>query len=365
MDPLTFVYKRVENLDISFDLYPPLSPYSVVGSQVRVTGIADIQAVPAVVYFHGGGMTVGTRKSWFPTWLHRVAFISADYRLMPPATGHEILSDILSLLNFVRHSLNPLLSRRSPTATLLQIDSARIAVVGSSAGGLCSYLAAAHAAPKPKAVLSMYGLGGSFLTPHYLAPKLKPFFRGRELLDASSDTFAPFLHPSVRSLPSTAGSELAYKYRDSMTPAYPANPRMLLARLYLQQGTFLDYWTGLHAPSLSETLRTQLEDADRCGSAIPHESRTLFPELLVSKDWPPTFLVHGELDSAVPLADSRNMCELLKGANVDVQLRVVEGQEHSFDYQADADDEGKFKSVFDEAVDFLIGALHSGVCIIT
>ncbi|KAI0037279.1 hypothetical protein FA95DRAFT_1614404 [Auriscalpium vulgare] len=27
------------------------------------------EPVPAILYFHGGGLTVGDRTSWFPTWL--------------------------------------------------------------------------------------------------------------------------------------------------------------------------------------------------------------------------------------------------------------------------------------------------------
>lgn len=38
--------------------------------------------IPAVIYFHGGGMTVGDRKSWFPLWLQRTLILT-DVYLMP------------------------------------------------------------------------------------------------------------------------------------------------------------------------------------------------------------------------------------------------------------------------------------------
>ena len=58
-ESLTFTYKVVEYHPILFDIYHPrLSS----GSHEMIT-------VSAVVYFHGGGLTVGNRKSWFPLWL--------------------------------------------------------------------------------------------------------------------------------------------------------------------------------------------------------------------------------------------------------------------------------------------------------
>ncbi len=65
MGPLTFVYKKVGDVDITFDLYPraPALP-------VPIESEADSAAtLPLVVNFHGGGLTVGNTQSWFPSWL--------------------------------------------------------------------------------------------------------------------------------------------------------------------------------------------------------------------------------------------------------------------------------------------------------
>ena len=53
---LTVTFKKVDGLELALDVYPPQE----LGSK----------PVPAVVYYHGGGLTVGDRSSWFPTWLH-------------------------------------------------------------------------------------------------------------------------------------------------------------------------------------------------------------------------------------------------------------------------------------------------------
>jgi carboxylesterase type B len=58
--PTTVAYKKIGDLTLYIDVYPP-------------TPKSDVP-VPAVVYFHGGGMTVGDRASWFPTWLHSTFF---------------------------------------------------------------------------------------------------------------------------------------------------------------------------------------------------------------------------------------------------------------------------------------------------
>ena len=58
-NPLTIVYKVVDDLPIHVDVYPPTIP------------VLSSSPIPAVIYFHGGALTVGNRKSWFPTWLHR------------------------------------------------------------------------------------------------------------------------------------------------------------------------------------------------------------------------------------------------------------------------------------------------------
>lgn len=162
--PATFAYKQLEDLTLYIDVYPPR------------TTIDTSSPVPAVVFFHGGGMTAGDRTSWPPKWLcspcsyqsaytitNRVhsllgrtttaglAFISADYRLLPPSTGHDVLEDVVDLFAFLG---------RTPTLGSVLLDANRLAVAGSSAGGMCAFLAAIHAKPRPRAVLSLYGLGG-------------------------------------------------------------------------------------------------------------------------------------------------------------------------------------------------------------
>ncbi|KAF9013130.1 Alpha/Beta hydrolase protein [Cyathus striatus] len=346
----TVTYKHLPHSDLflHFDVY---YPDSVLSSEH-----STYAPVPAVIYFHGGGLTVGNRNSWFPTWLKQrtvdagYLFITADYRLLPPSTGHEIVEDIRDLFAFLTST--PLSVPSTEAGTLkLQVNPNAIAVSGSSAGGLCTYLAASHPSisPKPKAVVSMYGMGGNFFTNHYLLPKHTPFFRGRELLDPAD--FREFLHPFSEQLPEIAESKLKYHPQTYRIPGYPANPRMLLARLYLQMGTFLDYYTGEYG--LSGKLRAAVEElaTDANLELVPAIHHTLFPQFSTSASWPATMLLHGVLDSAVPVHESRNLKKLLEGHGVKVELREFEGEEHSFDYAPGAED--KYIKEMDEVAEFL------------
>lgn len=61
MGPLTFPYKFVDDKPSYVDLYLP---------DVKHT---TRKTLPVVLYFHGGGVTVGNRRSWFPNWIHSVS----------------------------------------------------------------------------------------------------------------------------------------------------------------------------------------------------------------------------------------------------------------------------------------------------
>jgi len=200
-------------------------------------------------------------------------------------------------------------------------------------------------------------------TPHYLLPKSEIFFRGRELLEPNE--FSEFLHPACHQLEPISDSALSYMPEGSSNPGFPANPRMFLARLYLQLGVYMDHYTGFHEPSISTALReltasAAAEDIEalRVRDLIPAEHLPLFPQLAVTSKWPPTFLVHGSSDTAVLPGESDHMHTLLQNAGIDVILRIIKGEEHSFDYQKRAEElYGGEGGLFDEVVTFLIGHL--------
>jgi acetyl esterase/lipase len=144
---------------------------------------------------------------------------------------------------------------------------------------------------------------------------------------------------------------------------------MLLSRLYMQLGIYLDYIIGDFG--LSERLRTLLpndETSDKTidltkAKALVHEKdHRLFPQFTdfstKSESWPATYLIHGTLDSAVPVEESRLLAQQLKEAGVaNVVLVEAEGKEHNFDYDSQA--ELEFRETWDNVGAWLREALTS------
>ncbi|KAJ2934228.1 hypothetical protein H1R20_g2864, partial [Candolleomyces eurysporus] len=297
-------------------------------------------------------------------------FISADYRLLPPATGHDIIEDIKDLWAFLT---SPDLSITFPVSEAprtLKIDSDAIAVGGSSAGGFCAYMAAMHCKnPKPKAILSIYALGGHIFTSYYLSPKKDHFVHSFEWLDKKD--YEEFVYPYTKGLPATVARSLpAYAENHPLGPSYPANPRMQLVWLNLQYGELLDYMTGQHDPSFSAILRdacqlgepsstshTAITEAAKELQEVAREKiderhkRNLFAQFNVSSDWPSVVFVHGVCDTGLPLIDSEHIYGLLKDAGVPTEIYRMDGEEHAFDYLEGA--EKKWGREFDQAIAFV------------
>ncbi|KAF8150740.1 Alpha/Beta hydrolase protein [Crassisporium funariophilum] len=322
---VTLSYKRLPNdKDVLLDFYPPMT-----------SGDPPIKKVPAVVFF-----ITGNRRFFFPTWLQKrvnslgYAFISADHQLLP-GTGHDMLNDVRDLFKYIAE--NHFTYRK----TTFEIDPEKIVVAGGCSGGFLAQLAAVHiTSPKPKGVLALYAMGGDFFVsdndltslvdPNHLKTFLPPFPEG---FPAPTSDVPPTFDP---------------------TTGFVTEPRMALTSLSLQLGIWLDYYTGEFKPSLSKTLRDALDARVpylTIRDLIPERHRSLFPTFLVNASWPPTLLVHGTADTAVPILSSRRMNILLKNAGVDVQLIEVEGKEHLFDIEQNADVE--FAGVFDKVEEFL------------
>lgn len=302
---------------------------------------------------------------------------------MPPSTGHEILEDIQALFAYIRKDLNSDLVEAAGDPKL-KIDADAIAVAGSSAGGLCTYLCAMHLSPKPKVLLSVYGQAGeclvrhcsSTLKPdsyldcdwiqndHLLEPKATAWVPGRSFLNPSD--FAEFIFPQSMSLPITAESPVNQYPPPDPTTGDASTKRTHLTGLYYQLGEWLDYYTGDH--TLSRRLRqlrpSQASPSIELPSIDPIKAREvigennigLFPQFGVAGDWPPAFFLHGSEDYQVSVHQSQHLVEKLKDVGVEYKLVVVEGKGHGFDYAPTA--EGEFGGLFDEATAFLVRNLQ-------
>ena len=179
--------------------------------------------------------------------------------------------------------------------------------------------------------------------------------------------------PYPRSLPTIVDSPVERHPDPPNILGYRATPRLLLPFLYVQMGILLDYYTGSFKDGgLSAHLRKALgyendataEDtanppADNyLRSLIPPNSLDLFPQFGVTDKWPPTILIHGTHDTAVPVEESRHLARKLASAGVEVQVCEVEGRGHSFVHEPDAEE--LFGGVFDSVTEFLNVHLSRG-----
>lgn len=214
--------------------------------------------------------------------------------------------------------------------------------------------------------------------PLYLSPKTRPFFRGGDLVNPPD--FQAYLHsihlppgssvsyvPYPRSLPIITGSPLEFHPNTYRIPRNPINRRMLLSRLYMQLGIFLDFYTGsFEGVGLSAHLRKTLgfenyegtnspsgppRTDDYLRSLLPLNSLALFPQFGVTEKWPPTMLVNGTHDTGVSMEEPRSLARKLAAAGVEVRACEVEGRDHSFDYEPNAEE--LFGGVFSAVMDFL------------
>jgi acetyl esterase/lipase len=96
---------------------------------VRVYRPSDDSAAPAVVYFHGGGMVLGSNHSFEPLARTLAAttgatVVSVDYRLAPEHPAPAQFDDAYATTEWV-----------AAHAAELNVDGTRLAVAGDSAGG--------------------------------------------------------------------------------------------------------------------------------------------------------------------------------------------------------------------------------------
>lgn len=187
-------------------------------------------------------------------------------------------------------------------------------------------------------------------------PKTKPFFfGGLDLLDPNDPVYAPYLHPAAYSNPRdwTWDSPSAYSVDGDST--FKPNPRDNFFHLYLQLGVYLDFYLrGNNSLALREQLANNKRGTDprtELEKLIPEHHRSVFPQLNVSGDWPPTVLLHGTEDAAILIGESKHMQSLLAQAKVPVDLLIIPGEDHGFDLAPDA--ETRFDSEFTKVLDVL------------
>jgi acetyl esterase/lipase len=220
--------------------------------------------------------------------LHQPAFklleegyiiVSIDYRLAPETRLPGILQDVTDACVWVR----------SEGKELFQADTENLALAGASAGGFLVLAAGFLVDPPPAVLISVFGYGdliGRWTT----TPSIDPSHRETNL--SAEEASSLVLGPPV-------ADERDRQY--SILPYY---------NYYRQQGIWPQMVTGWDP----------LTEAEKYARYVPVHN--------VSHRYPPTLLIHGEVDPDVPVEQSRNMAEQLARHDVVHRLITVPGAEH-------------------------------------
>ncbi|OKP14959.1 hypothetical protein PENSUB_4304 [Penicillium subrubescens] len=297
-NPLTILYKEVDGSKITTDLYLPSNTS------------ASPQKYPVVINIHGGAFMLGhSRMVSLPQvndclergWIVLVP----NHRLCPGVNMLEgPMQDIRDLLTWVYHGhLDAVLKEQGA----YRADLENVAAFGTSSGGHLA-LGLGFDVPKPaKAILSLYG------TVHFTDPLwTKPLPHVAAKLPPNlSEAFLNKVYDQ-KPVPTDSSVSLEGQTESGVSkgPDF-SKPRDAFAFTQIASGTVL--------------------------SAIYPESQSSDPEFKkvdpvqnVSSSFPPTYIVHGQADTMVPIELSRELLKRLQGAGVKCGMTEVPNEEHTF-----------------------------------
>lgn len=289
LTPITYIYKTVRNCRIKADVYRPSSGPT---------------PTAVIVYIHGGCLIYGSRKDINQRQLGLYlqagyAVVSIDYRLAPESKLPDVIEDLQDAFYWVRNSY--------PDKYL--IDPLRIAVLGHSAGGYLALMSGFCVVPHPQAIVSFYGYG-NIVGDWYSKPD--PFYC-RQPTVSEEESGKMRLGPVISEPYEGRGKDMFY--------------------LYCRQKGLWPKEVGGHDPQKEPSF------------FIPY-----CPKQNVSADYPPTLLLHGDLDTDVPYEESVLLAKELARHQVEHELITMPLRGHGFDNEMD---DPLVRNAFNKVLSFL------------
>jgi len=264
----TYTYKRIGDLEIKANIYRE----------------DDEKVRPVIVWIHGGALIMGGREG-----INRrvkkmfldadYAIVSIDYRLAPETKLPAIIEDVEDAFKWIRE--------KGPE--LFDIDSSRIAVLGGSAGGYLTLATGHRVKPRPTVLVAFWGYG-DLIGDWYSKPSPHP--RHHKSKIAEDEVRRQVSGPPIANSRDRKGNGGAFY------------------QFCRQRGI----WPG------------EVSGWDPHKEAKKYEP--YMPVKNVTKDYPPTLLIHGTEDTDVPCEQSAMMAEEFKKYGIDHELLRIAGGEH-------------------------------------
>ncbi len=294
--PETFVYKTVGKLEIKADVY-------------RVSGRPGPH--PVMVYLHGGSLINGRRESvdeWTPGHaLHAagVVIVSIDYRLAPETKLAAIIEDVEDAFRWVREQ-GPRLFAADPT---------RVGSSGGSAGGYLTLVTGYRVTPAPVVILAEMSYC-DLLGEWQMRPSIHPPHYNDSNLDETS-AWQQVSGPPIANVRDRPGDGSAFNDFIRRNAGWPKA---------------VSGWDP-HT------------EADKYLPYLPIRN--------VTSNYPPTFMIHGEVDTDVPFSQPQAMAAELARHDVPHRLIGIPKGEHGYR----GADRAKVDAARAEAVSFALTRL--------
>lgn len=264
----TYTYKRVGKLEIHADVHR----------------VDDGAVRPIVVWIHGGALIMGhragidgrVRKMMLEAGY---ALVSIDYRLAPETKLPAIIEDVEDAFAWIRKNGQELFNG----------DTRKLAVMGSSAGGYLTLVTGFRVTPPPTVLVSFWGYG-DLVGDWYSRPS--PHARHHRIKPSAEEARRQVSGPPIADSRERKGNGGAfYQY-------------------CRQQGLWPKEVTGWDPHRETSKI-------------VPY-----MPVRNVTKDYPPTLLIHGTKDTDVPFEQSTMMTEQFSKNGVEHKLITIPDAEH-------------------------------------
>lgn len=280
LEKATVAYRKVNGHEILADIYRP----------------KDSQARPVIVYIHGGALIIGNRQmvnqqmsTNYQLQAHLLslaqengyALVSIDYRLAPETKLPAIVNDVEAAFAWLG----------GDGARRFHFDTDRIVVVGDSAGGYLTLLTGYRVKPKPKALVVLYGYG-DLDADWYFKPNPYPNYN-RQIITREV---------ALRQTDGTVISDSRLRKGDGIK----------IYLYYRQNGLWPQEVSGFNPRLHAEEI-------------APYE-----PVRNITREYPPTLLIHGTKDTDVPFEESQKISEQLAIHGVPYIFRPIDKADHIF-----------------------------------